>query len=323
MKSVGEVMAIGRTFRESLGKAIRSLEVGRFGFDLTWVADDLGELRRRIVRATPDRCSSSGAPSSSGLAVEEAAALTHIDPWFLTQIAALARPRPAAPSSARRRRLRELKRMGVSDRRIAVLSGLSEDEVRTARLAAGVRAVYKRVDTCAAEFEARTPYMYSTYEVEARRARARGRRSSSSAAAQPHRPGHRVRLLLRARGHGPARRGLRDHHGQLQPETVSTDYDTSDRLYFEPLTREDVLSIIDGRSRRRDRAVRRADSAGCRPAAAPGVKLPRHQRRRHRPRRGPRALRRGCHQAGLQAPRWGVRARAEAEQVSRPRSATR
>jgi carbamoyl-phosphate synthase large subunit len=242
MKSVGEVMAIGRTFREALGKAIRSLESGRFGFDLP-LPDDAAELRRRIARPTPDRLFELGRGFQLGLSVEDAHAATQIDPWFLAQVRdmALAETRLSAASD-----LAELKRRGFSDRRIAALLGTTEDEVRARRLAAGVRAVYKRVDTCAAEFEARTPYLYSTFESECE-AQPTARRKVMILGGGPNRIGQGIEfdyccvhavLALKEDGYETIM-------VNCNPETVSTDYDTADRLYFEPLTREDVLAIID------------------------------------------------------------------------------
>ena len=248
MKSVGEIMAIGRTFREALGKAIRSLEVGRFGFDQPG-QDDLAELKRRLVVATPDRLMELGRALQLGLSVDEAVALTHIDPWFVEQIAEIARAetelaaRGVLPDGDG---LRHLKRLGMADRRIAALTGKTEDDVRSARLAAGVRAVYKRVDTCAAEFEARTPYMYSTYETECE-AGPSAKKKVMILGGGPNRIGQGIEfdyccvhavLALREDGYETIM-------VNCNPETVSTDYDTSDRLYFEPLTREDVLSVID------------------------------------------------------------------------------
>jgi carbamoyl-phosphate synthase large subunit len=168
MKSVGEVMAIGRTFKESLGKALRSLEIGRWGFDLEKVPP-LEELKRSIAVAGPDRLWQLAEAIRLGLSLEEAHNLTAVDPWFLTQLqqlidedesvrkagAALLSDGPA---------LERAKRLGISDRRIMKLAGVKEEDVRQARHRHNVRPVYKRVDTCAAEFEARTPYLYSTYE---------------------------------------------------------------------------------------------------------------------------------------------------------------
>jgi carbamoyl-phosphate synthase large subunit len=244
MKSVGEVMAIGRTFRESLGKAIRSLETGRAGFDLP-VPEDLPELKRRIANAGPDRLFELGRALQLGLSVEEAHALTRIDPWFLRHVADIVH----AETEIRDQGLGDLlrwKRMGFSDRRLAALSGLGEEDVRQARLAKGIKPVYKRVDTCAAEFEAKTPYLYSTYESECE-AQPTDRKKVVILGGGPNRIGQGIEfdyccvhavMALREDGYETIM-------VNCNPETVSTDYDTSDRLYFEPLTREDVLSIID------------------------------------------------------------------------------
>ena len=249
MKSVGEVMAIGRTFRESLGKALRSLESGRYGFDLP-LPDDLGELRRRIARATPDRLFELGRAFQLGLTVDDANLVTHIDPWFLTHVRDLALAendlRAAGSLDKIKGDLAHYKRRGISDRRIAALVGAAEDEVRQARLAVGLAPVYKRVDTCAAEFEAKTPYLYSTYESECE-AEPTSRPKVMILGGGPNRIGQGIEfdyccvhavLALKADG-------FETIMVNCNPETVSTDYDTADRLYFEPLTREDVLSIID------------------------------------------------------------------------------
>ncbi len=249
MKSVGEIMAIGRSFREALGKAVRSLEMGRFGFDAR-LSDDVGELERRIAVATPDRLFELGRAFQLGLPVERAFQLTAIDPWFLERVRDLAlaeeRIRAAGSLAAVVADIGEFKRLGIADRRIGALTGAGEDDVRQARLAAGVRAVYKRVDTCAAEFDARTPYLYSTYESECE-AQPTDRKKVMILGGGPNRIGqgiefdyccvHAVQAL---RGDG-----FETIMVNCNPETVSTDYDTSDRLYFEPLTREDVLNIID------------------------------------------------------------------------------
>jgi carbamoyl-phosphate synthase large subunit len=249
MKSVGEAMAIGRTFREALGKAIRSLEVGRAGFDLP-IADDLDTLARAISVPNPDRLFQVAKVLAMGMSVERVHELTHIDPWFLAQVdsmvkteAAIAR---AGSLAAAAPLLREAKRVGTSDRRIAALVGSSEAEVRAARKAAGITPVYKRVDTCAAEFEAHTPYLYSTYESECE-ARPSSRRKVMILGGGPNRIGqgiefdyccvHAVMAL--------EEEGIESIMVNCNPETVSTDYDISDRLYFEPLTLEDVLAIVD------------------------------------------------------------------------------
>jgi carbamoyl-phosphate synthase large subunit len=248
MKSVGESMAIGRTFRESLGKAIRSLEIGRMGFDLK-LPDDLDELRRRMTIPNPDRLFEIARAFQLGMSVEDAHAATKVDPWFLTQLQSMAlaeeelrgQPMPKDADS-----LRYYKRLGMSDRRIAALTGCDEDDVRGARLAAGVVPVYKRVDTCAAEFEAKTPYMYSSYETECEAAPTT-KKKVVILGGGPNRIGQGIEfdyccvhavMALRAEGYETIM-------VNCNPETVSTDYDTSDRLYFEPLTREDVLSIVD------------------------------------------------------------------------------
>jgi len=250
MKSVGEVMAIGRTFRESLGKAIRSLETGRAGFDLPLpdeVAGDVEELGRRIAESGPDRMFELAQALRLGMSVEEAHRLSRIDPWFIEQLkivvdaeqalAVRAEPIDAAA-------WRELKQLGLSDRRIAALIESTEDDVRAAREAAGVVPVYKRVDTCAAEFEAHTPYLYSTYEEESE-ARPTARKKVVILGSGPNRIGQGIEfdyccvhavMALRADGYEAIM-------VNCNPETVSTDYDTSDRLYFEPLTLEDVLAI--------------------------------------------------------------------------------
>jgi carbamoyl-phosphate synthase large subunit len=251
MKSVGEVMAIGRTFRESLGKAIRSLETGRAGFDLPLppeVATDLEELGRRISTSGPDRMWELAQALRRGMSVDDAHRLSRIDPWFIEQVksvvdaeeALAARSAPLAADD-----WRQAKRLGLSDRRIATLTRSTEDAVREAREAAGVVPVYKRVDTCAAEFEAHTPYLYSTYEEECE-ARPTDRRKVIILGSGPNRIGqgiefdyccvHAVMALRRD--------GYEAIMINCNPETVSTDYDTSDRLYFEPLTLEDVLAIV-------------------------------------------------------------------------------
>ncbi len=248
MKSVGEVMAIGRTFRESLGKAMRSLETGRFGFDAK-VSDDAGELKKQIAKPNPDRLFQLGRAFQLGLSPDEAHELTKIDPWFLRQVREMALiegwivDRGADLGTEE---LLALKRNGFADRRIATLTGQTEDDVRRQRLGAGIRAVYKRVDTCAAEFEAGTPYLYSTYESECE-AFPTDRKKVMILGGGPNRIGQGIEfdyccvhavMALREEGYETIM-------VNCNPETVSTDYDTSDRLYFEPLTREDVLNIVD------------------------------------------------------------------------------
>ncbi|MBA3461893.1 MAG: carbamoyl-phosphate synthase large subunit [Deltaproteobacteria bacterium] len=247
MKSVGEAMAIGRTFREALGKAIRSLETGRAGFDLPMAAygDDLAAIERAISIATPDRLFQVARAFQLGLTVERANELTHIDPWFLHHVHAIAQAemeiagKPLDPST-----LRTVKRMGMSDRRIAALTGATESAVRAARHGAGVRPVYKRVDTCGAEFASHTPYMYSTYEEECE-SEPTDNRKVMILGGGPNRIGQGIEFDYCCVHAAMALReeGIESIMVNCNPETVSTDYDTSDRLYFEPLTLEDVLEI--------------------------------------------------------------------------------
>ena len=253
MKSVGEIMSIGRTFREALGKAMRSLENGRHGLDMALPPDvksDREELARRVARTGPDRIWELAQAMRLGMTVEEAHRLSHVDPWFLDQLrsvldaeAELSPGRDLAALSAAD--WRRYKQLGLSDRRIAELTGdRGEDAARAAREAAGVVPVYKRVDTCAAEFEAHTPYLYSTYEEECE-ARPSDRRKVVILGSGPNRIGQGIEfdyccvhavMALREEG-------FEAIMVNCNPETVSTDYDTSDRLYFEPLTLEDVLAI--------------------------------------------------------------------------------
>jgi carbamoyl-phosphate synthase large subunit len=266
MKSVGEVMAIGRTFKESLGKAMRSLEIGRWGLDLEKVPD-LDELRRQIVRPGPDRLWQLAEAMRAGLPNEEAFSLTKIDPWFLTQLRQLVDEDEAARREGGARgaamlddakALERRKRLGMSDRRLMKLAGTSEEQVRQARMKHGIRPVFKRVDTCAAEFEAQTPYLYSTYEnsqeeavtgtplVESE-ARPTGKKKIAILGGGPNRIGQGIEFDYCCVHAVQALRedGYETIMINCNPETVSTDYDTSDRLYFEPLTREDVLEILD------------------------------------------------------------------------------
>ena len=249
MKSVGEAMAIGRTFREALGKAIRSLETGRAGFDLPMAAlgDDLREIERAISLMTPDRLFQVARGFQLGLTIERAHELTRIDPWFLHHVHAIAtaemelQHKPLVDVD-----LRRYKRMGMSDRRIAALTQTTEAQVRAARHRANIRPVYKRVDTCAAEYESHTPYMYSTYEDECE-ARPTTKRKVIILGGGPNRIGQGIEFDYCCVHAAMALReeGIESIMVNCNPETVSTDYDTSDRLYFEPLTLEDVLEICD------------------------------------------------------------------------------
>jgi len=263
MQSVGEVMAIGRTFPESLQKAIRSLEQGRAGLggDGHDAAVDLlddDELVARACVPTPDRVFQLEAALRRGVTPDALAAATGVDRWFLDQLRLIteARGRLAAmgaagtaPGDLDRRTWRAVKRLGFSDAQVAHLLGADETAVRGARLAAGVAATFKTVDTCGAEFEAHTPYHYATYEDE-----------------DEVRPSRRPRVVILGSGPNRIGQGIEfDYccvHASMalraagyetvmvncNPETVSTDYDTSDRLYFEPLTAEDVANVLDAES---------------------------------------------------------------------------
>jgi carbamoyl-phosphate synthase large subunit len=262
MKSVGEVMAIGRTFKESLGKALRSLEIGRWGLDLE-KAPDLEELKRRIVRPGPDRLWQLAEALRAGLSKDEAFALTKIDPWFLTQLQQMIAEEESARVAGAGLledavALERRKRNGMSDRRLMKLCGVAEEDVRQARLRHGVRPVFKRVDTCAAEFEAQTPYLYSTYErpqeehvggsaVVENEARPTAKKKIAILGGGPNRIGQGIEFDYCCVHAVQALRedGYETIMVNCNPETVSTDYDTSDRLFFEPLTREDVLEILD------------------------------------------------------------------------------
>ena len=259
MQSVGEAMSIGRTFTESLQKGLRSLEQGRLGLGcdpgealLAGRSDE--DLLAAVAIATPERILQVGELLRRGVSIERVHDACRIDPWFLDQmqqimeeraVLAAAQDQPATVPSLSRRSWKRAKQFGFSDAQLAWLWGTRETEVRTAREAAGVLPTYKTVDTCAAEFEALTPYHYSTWEDE-----------------NEVRPSDRPRVVIL--GSGPNRIGqgiefdyccvhasfsLREAGFETvmvncNPETVSTDYDTSDRLYFEPLTREDVRNVI-------------------------------------------------------------------------------
>ncbi|MGC9965070.1 MAG: carbamoyl-phosphate synthase large subunit [Syntrophobacteraceae bacterium] len=256
MKSVGETMAIGRTFKEAIQKAIRSLEIGRFGFcDPPAKVDPeyIEQLKFSLTRPNSNRLFQIGEALKLGISIDEIHRLTYIDPWFLKHIMEIVEVEKAIVQSAEgpaflenAEQLRLAKSWGFSDRRLAQLTGTDEEAVRCKRLQHCIKPVYKLVDTCAAEFEAYTPYYYSTYETE-----------------DEARPSDKPKVVIL--GGGPNRIGqgiefdyccvhasfsLReaDHESIMvnsNPETVSTDYDTSDKLYFEPLTLEDVLHILD------------------------------------------------------------------------------
>jgi len=252
MKSVGEVMAIGRTFQESLHKALRGLETGATGFDPVASADaPLAEevLRRELITAGAQRIWYVGEAFRSGFDIEDVYGMTRIDRWFLAQIAELieleADMKTAGAFALDAPRLRLLKRKGFSDARIAALVGLGEEAVRRRRHDLGVRPVFKRVDSCAAEFDVTTAYMYSTYEDECE-SRPTDRRKVIVLGGGPNRIGQGIEFDYCCVQASIAARdaGFESIMINCNPETVSTDYDTSDRLYFEPLTLEDVLEVV-------------------------------------------------------------------------------
>jgi carbamoyl-phosphate synthase large subunit len=253
MKSVGEVMAIGRTFHESLQKALRGLEIGKTGLNPTGLdittEDGLAVLKRELREPRPDRVFHLADAFRAGLSLDEVHNLSRVDPWFLaafedivlteTEIAEQGMAALDEP------RMREMKRLGFSDARVAELLHTDEAAVRHLRHSLGVRPVYKRVDSCAAEFATSTAYMYSTYEEECEAAPT-GRDKIIVLGGGPNRIGQGIEfdyccvhasLALREDGYETIM-------VNCNPETVSTDYDTSDRLYFEPLTLEDVLEIV-------------------------------------------------------------------------------
>ena len=255
MQSVGEAMSIGRTFPESLQKGIRSLEQGRMGLNADpgeqqYLEQETSELLSQISVPTPERLFQIAELMRRDVMIEEINGACHIDPWFLDQMQAIVEERlhleKADCSSLSRRGWRRAKQLGFSDAQLAYLMQVDESDIRSARLAQGVAATFKTVDTCAAEFDAITPYHYSTYEDE-----------------DEIRAGQRPRMMILGSGPNRIGQGIEfDYccvHASFaleeagyetimvncNPETVSTDYATSDRLYFEPLTLEDVMNIID------------------------------------------------------------------------------
>ncbi|MEZ5180760.1 MAG: carbamoyl-phosphate synthase large subunit [Acidimicrobiales bacterium] len=256
MQSVGEAMAIGRTFPESLQKALRSLEQGRLGLngDPAEVQyDDLSDddLLAAASIGTPERPFQLEAALRRGLTVDQVADRTKVDPWFLDQMSLITEERAelerVGPAGMDRARWRRAKRLGFGDAQLAHLWGVPETEVRAARLAEGVVVTFKTVDTCGAEFEAETPYHYSTYE-DTDEVRASDRPKVLILGSGPNRIGQGIEFDYCC---VHASFSLRDAGFETimlncNPETVSTDYDTSDRLYFEPLTYEDVMNVIEG-----------------------------------------------------------------------------
>ncbi|PIP01911.1 MAG: carbamoyl phosphate synthase large subunit, partial [Zetaproteobacteria bacterium CG23_combo_of_CG06-09_8_20_14_all_54_7] len=252
MKSVGEVMAIGRSFTESMGKAMRGLEIGSSGFDYC-VPEDVDAdrfLQEKLAVPGEQRLWWVGEALRAGWSEERVFDVTRIDPWFVCEINTVIKleqslvGRNAALLTADE--WRTAKREGLSDIRLASLLGETQASVREFRQAAGVRPVFKRVDTCAAEFEANTPYLYSSYEEECE-ARPTGKQKIMVLGGGPNRIGQGIEFdycCVHA-AFALSEDGYETIMVNCNPETVSTDYDTSDRLYFEPLTFEDVMAIVD------------------------------------------------------------------------------
>ena len=251
MKSVGEVMAMGRTFQESFQKALRGLEVGVDGMNEK--TQDREVLEKELGAPGPDRIWYVGDAFAMGMSVEEVFALTKIDPWFLTQIEQIVKIELELETTSLDNidagTLRTLKQKGFSDRRLAKQLKTTDTAIRDKRKALGVRPVYKRVDTCAAEFASNTAYLYSTYEAEGSECEAEptDKKKIMVLGGGPNRIGQGIEFDYCCVHAALAMRedGYETIMVNCNPETVSTDYDTSDRLYFEPLTLEDVLEIVD------------------------------------------------------------------------------
>ena len=251
MKSVGEVMAIGRNFQESMQKALRGLEVGVAGFDPKFESgQSIDELRGFLTEPGPDRVWYVADAFRQGMSLEDVFQLTKIDRWYLVQIQEIVEiennlaSQPLSQMTAQD--MRALKRKGFADKRLADLLGVSQREVRRKRQGLGVRPVYKRVDTCAAEFDASTAYMYSSYDEECE-ANPTDNDKIMVLGGGPNRIGQGIEFDYCCVHAALAMRddGYETIMVNCNPETVSTDYDTSDRLYFEPLTLEDVLEIVE------------------------------------------------------------------------------
>ena len=257
MRSVGETMAIGRTFKEALQKGLRSLEIGRFGLGADGrgrlaqegVVPSQGEIRAKLVRPNSERLFYIRYGMKAGMDVETIYGLTGIDPWFLRQMARIIGLEDEISNNSfplHEDLLRKSKTYGFSDVQLAHLLEEDEDKIRALRKELDVHPVYKLVDTCAAEFEARTPYYYSTYELE-NEARVSTKRKVMILGGGPNRIGQGIEFdycCVQA-SFALKEEGVESIMVNSNPETVSTDYDTSDKLYFEPLTKEDVLSIVE------------------------------------------------------------------------------
>ena len=253
MKSVGEVMAIGRSFQESMQKALRGLEIGVCGLDPTfeWDSDEAEQaMRFELANPGPLRLWCVADAFRSGMSVEELYQVSKIDPWFLAQIEDLiweeTNLSEMALSNLDNDSMRRLKRKGFSDKRLAILLDISEKELRDRRMRLGIRPAYKRVDTCAGEFATPTAYLYSTYEEECE-ANPSNRDKIMVLGGGPNRIGQGIEFDYCCVHAAVAMRedGYETIMVNCNPETVSTDYDTSDRLFFEPVTLEDVLAIVD------------------------------------------------------------------------------
>ena len=252
LKSVGEVMAIGRSFTESLGKAMRGLETDSCGFDKS-IPDDVDEerfLQDKLAVPRAERLWWIGEALRAGWTEERVFDVTHIDPWFIREIATVIGLEQTLSgrevASLSPEAWLQAKREGISDMRLAQLMGSDELSVRRARQAAAVNPVFKRVDTCAAEFEAHTPYLYSSYEIECE-ARPSDKKKIMVLGGGPNRIGQGIEFdycCVHA-AFALSEDGFETIMVNCNPETVSTDYDTSDRLYFEPVTFEDVMAIVD------------------------------------------------------------------------------
>jgi carbamoyl-phosphate synthase large subunit len=254
MKSVGEAMAIGRTFAESAQKALRSMETGLTGFDEIDLPDDKDSMRAALAKATPDRLRIAAQALRNGMSVEDVADIAKYDPWFLNEIAQIL----AAEKEVRTNGLpkdrdgfRRLKTMGFSDARLAKLTGMKEKGVRAVRTALNIHPAFKRIDSCAAEFAAITPYMYATYETPVNgvaecEAKPTDKKKIIILGGGPNRIGQGIEFdyCCCHAAFSLSAQGFETIMVNCNPETVSTDYDTSDRLYFEPLTAEDVLEIV-------------------------------------------------------------------------------
>ncbi|WP_339762691.1 carbamoyl-phosphate synthase large subunit [uncultured Sulfitobacter sp.] len=256
MKSVGEAMAIGRTIHESLQKALASMESGLTGFDEIDIpgAPEQAALIKAISKQTPDRMRTIAQAMRHGMSDIDIHGVTMFDPWFLARIREIVEAEEVVRQEGlplTETGMRQLKMMGFTDARLGILTGRDEDNVRRARLNLGVKAVFKRIDTCAAEFEAQTPYMYSTYETPAFdevecEARPSDRKKVVILGGGPNRIGQGIEFdyCCCHACYALTDAGYETIMVNCNPETVSTDYDTSDRLYFEPLTFEHVMEIM-------------------------------------------------------------------------------